>query len=103
MLLSLSQAGAAALGHVAGDSAEVNSALQRHVDDWERVARRAFFRSYRKAMSGHPSYPADAATAEALMTLFLAEQAISQVGDALVQRATGVGSAMRRLLQVAQR
>ncbi|MBU1223713.1 MAG: maltose alpha-D-glucosyltransferase [Gammaproteobacteria bacterium] len=103
MLLSLSQAGAAAMGHVAGDSAEVNSALQRHVDDWERVARRAFFRSYRKAMTGHPSYPADAATAEALMTLFLAEQAISQVSDALVQRATGVGSAMRRLLQVAQR
>jgi maltose alpha-D-glucosyltransferase/alpha-amylase len=103
MLLSLSQAGATALDHVAGDSAEVNSALQRHVDDWERVARRAFFRSYRKAMTGHPSYPADAATSEALMTLFLAEQAISQVSDALVRRATGVGSAMRRLLQVAQR
>ncbi len=103
MLLSLGMAGAAALAEVAADSPETGAALQRHVDDWERAARRAFFQSYRKAMAGHPSYPAEPATAEALMTLFLAEKAILQVSDALARHSAGVGAAMRRLTQVAQR
>jgi len=103
MLLSLSEAGAAALDHVAGDSAEAVAALRGLVDDWELQARKAFFRSYRKAMSGHPSYPADAAAAEALLTLFLAGKAISGVRGALARHAVSVASSMRRLIQVAQR
>ncbi|KVW93059.1 alpha-amylase [Thiobacillus denitrificans] len=103
MLLSLSEAGAAALGEVASDSPEVGAALQHHVDDWERAARRAFFQRYRKAMTGHPSFPANPAEAEALMTLFLAEKTILQVNDALARHSTGVGAAMRRLIQVTRR
>ncbi|PKO73091.1 MAG: alpha-amylase, partial [Betaproteobacteria bacterium HGW-Betaproteobacteria-17] len=103
MLLSLSEVGAAALAEVAADSPEVGAMLQRHVDDWERAARRAFFQSYRKAMTGHPSFPADPAEAEALMTLFLAEKSILQVNVALARDSAGVGAAMQRLIQVARR
>ena len=103
MLLSLSEAGAAALDEAAADSAEVGAALQVHVDDWEQAAQRAFLRSYRKAMSGHPSYPTDAAEVEALMTLFLAEKAIAKVSSALVQYSAGVGASMRNLIRVARR
>jgi len=103
MLLSLSEAAAAALDEAAADSAEVGAALQVHVDDWEQAAQRAFLRSYRKAMTGHPSYPADAAEVEALMTLFLAEKAIAKVSSALVQYSAGVGASMRNLIRVARR
>jgi maltose alpha-D-glucosyltransferase/alpha-amylase len=103
MLLSLGEAGATALERVAGDSAEAGVALQRQVDEWEALARKAFLRSYRRAMSGHPAYPADAVAAEALLTLFLAEKAIADASDALVRHAPGTGAALRRLLQVAQR
>ena len=103
MLLSLSEAGAAALTEAAGDSAEASAALQPHVDDWERAARRAFFQSYRKAMAGHPSLPAEPAEVDALLTLFLAEKAIARVSGALTQHSACVGAAMRRLIQVAQR
>lgn len=101
MLISLGEAGAAALDLVVGESSEARAALQHHVDDWERRACRAFFRSYGKAMSGHPSYPA-ATTADVLVTLSLAETAISRVSDVLARRSANVGGAMRRLLQVAQ-
>ncbi|MBU1395784.1 MAG: hypothetical protein KKE84_06530, partial [Gammaproteobacteria bacterium] len=100
---SLGMAGAAALGEVTADSPEAGAALQRHVDDWERAACRTFFQSYRKAMAGHPSFPADPAEAEALMTLFLAERSILQVNDALARDSAGIGAAMRHLIQVARR
>jgi len=103
MLHSLSEAGAAALNHVTGDVPDTDAALQGHVEDWERVAHKAFYRSYRRAMGGHPSHPADAAAAEALMTLFLVEKAISRVNDALTRHEAGVGSCLRLLLRAAQR
>jgi maltose alpha-D-glucosyltransferase/alpha-amylase len=103
MLLSLGEAGAAALDRVAGDSAEAGAALQRRVDEWETLARKAFLRSYRRGMAGHPAYPADAAAAEALLTLFLAQKAIADASDALERHAPGTGAALRRLLQVARR
>ncbi len=103
MLFSLGEAGAAALDHVAGDSSEAAAALQRDVDDWTRRACRAFFRSYGKAMSGHPSYPAAAAAADALVILAMAEIAISNVSDVLARHSATVGGAMRRLVHLAQR
>jgi maltose alpha-D-glucosyltransferase/alpha-amylase len=103
MLFSLSEAGAAALDHLVGDPAETSVVLQGHVDEWERLAGRTFFRSYRKAMAGHPSCPAAVTAAEALVTLSLAERAISKVNDAIAQHLLTTGSAMRRLLQMAQR
>ncbi len=103
MLQSLGKAGATALGEVTADSPEAGAALQRHVDDWEQAAQQAFLQGYRKAMAGHPSYPAESAEAEALITLFLAERLILQVNDALAQDSAGVGAAMRHLIQLAQR
>jgi maltose alpha-D-glucosyltransferase/alpha-amylase len=103
MLLSISQVGSAALDHVAADTVAACAELQRHVDDWEGRAHKAFYRSYRKAMNGHPSHPADAEAADALMTLFLAEMAIAPVSDALARHADSVASAMRHLLLVAER
>ena len=101
MLLSLGEAGTAALNQVAADAPEVRVTLQAYVDDWELKARKALFRSYRKAMDGHPSYPADPAEADALLTLFLAEKAIDDATRALEQHAASVGGSLRRLLQVA--
>jgi maltose alpha-D-glucosyltransferase/alpha-amylase len=103
ILLSLGEAGDTALDRVTGDLPEARAALQRTVDDWEGLAHQAFFRSYRRAMNGHPSHLADAAVADTLLTLLLAEKAISDVRVALAQHMPGVGAAMRRLIQVAQR
>jgi maltose alpha-D-glucosyltransferase/alpha-amylase len=103
MLLSLGEAGASALDRVAGDSAEAGAALQRQVDAWETLARKAFLRSYRRGMAGHPAYPADADAAEALLTLFLAQKAIADASDALERHAPGTGAALRRLLLVTRR
>jgi maltose alpha-D-glucosyltransferase/alpha-amylase len=103
MLLSLGEAGAAALDRVAADSAEAGTVLQRQVDEWEVLARKAFLRSYRRAMAGHPVHPVDTVTAEALLTLLLADKAIADADDALARQAPGTGAALRRLLQVSRR
>jgi hypothetical protein len=87
----------------AGEPAEVRAPLLRHLDEWERMARRAFLRSYRKAMSGQPSCPASATEAEALMVLAMAELAVSRIDSALVRHSSAVGSAMWRLIQLAER
>ena len=94
--------GAAALELLA-EPQESGEGLRAQVDAWERLANRSFFRSYRKAMAGHPSCPATPAAAEALVTLSLAERAIAAVTRALEEHALNAGAAMRRLLQVAQR
>jgi len=103
MLLSFAEAGAAALDHVAGDSAEALAALRPHVDEWEALARRSFFRAYRRAMGRHPSHPSNAAAAEALVALFMAEKALADLDRELAEHSATVGAAMRRLVQVAQR
>jgi maltose alpha-D-glucosyltransferase/alpha-amylase len=103
MLWSLSEAGAAAMEGRSGDSAEARAPLLRHLDEWERLARRAFLRSYRKAMSGHPSCPASAAETEALLILSLAELAVSRIDGALSRHSSTAGSAMWRLVQLAER
>ncbi len=103
LLLSLSEAGAAALEQVAGDSAEVLETLRPRVDEWERLARRQFWRAYRKTMAGHPSLPADVGAAEALVALFMAEKALTDVEQQLARHAPTLGGALRRLAQVAQR
>lgn len=103
MLYSLSDAGAAVLEPIVFDSAEAAAALTRQVDEWERLARRAFFRSYRQGMSGHLSCPSSPAAAEALATLSLVELGTANVSRALARHSTTVASAMRRLIRVAQR
>ncbi len=107
MLASLGMAGAAALAQADWDlpqqGAEMAANRQLQVDTWERLASKAFFRSYRQAMKGHPTYPAEVAVAEVLLTLFLAEKAIAELSDALKQSSVAVGSALRRLLRLVRR
>jgi maltose alpha-D-glucosyltransferase/alpha-amylase len=102
MLLSLSEAGDAAL-ELGGGPAEVRAALAGQVEDWGRLARRAFYRSYRRAMSGHPSCPAAPAATEALVVLSLTELAAARATSALAGHAATVGTPMRLLVQLARR
>ena len=102
MLLSLSEAAAVALEHVSGHLTRLDPALQQQLDNWVRRSCETFFRNYRKAMAGHPSCPADRAAADALVTLSLLEQVIARVNKNLESHSLATGSAMRRLLQVAQ-
>ena len=103
MLLSLGEVGATALARVASDSPDAGTLLQQEVDMWEGLARRTFFRSYRRTMGEHRVHPADPNTAEALLTLFLARRAIADAREALDRVAPGTAAALRRVLQVAQR
>jgi maltose alpha-D-glucosyltransferase/alpha-amylase len=102
MMYSLGRAGTKALEHVAGDSPEAAAALQGYADDWEALARRAFFRSYSKAMTGHSSHLGDRDVARALLALFVAERAIADASAALLARSPGVGGILRRLLREVQ-
>ena len=102
MMHSLGRAGAKALEHVAGDTAEAAATLQRHVDSWESLARRTFLRSYRKAMTGHSSHVADAEAAKALLAMFMVENAVTDVSHALLRHDPAVGAALRRLVRVAK-
>jgi maltose alpha-D-glucosyltransferase/alpha-amylase len=103
MMHAFAEVGASAMDHVAGDSAEVSAALQTHVDEWETLARRTFFRSYRKAMAQHAVYPDDADEVEALLSLFMAERMLGLLDNGLVLHSSKVGAAMKWLIQVAQR
>ena len=105
MLNSLGKAGSVALDldQEAGDTAEGRAALQRRVEDWEALARQAFFRNYRRAMRGHPLHPADSTVSRVLLGLFLAEKAIAEVSRALARHASSVGASMQRLTRVARR
>jgi hypothetical protein len=102
MLGSLGEAGGAVLDHLGLDAADGGSALLGQVEAWERLACRTFYRSYRKGMAGHPSCPASAVAAEALVTLALAQRSLAGVSGALARHALNPGGAMRRLLHVAQ-
>jgi maltose alpha-D-glucosyltransferase/alpha-amylase len=103
LLWSLGEAGAAALRPRTGEPPEARALLARHLDAWERLARRAFLRSYRKAMSGHPSCPAVAAEAEALLILSMAELAVSRVDRGLTRHSATVGGDLWLLAKLAER
>ena len=102
MLLSFSNAGATALDHVGGDSAEAITSLRTYVDDWETLAHRTFFRSYRREMSKHEIHPSNVAAAEVLTALFMMEKTLADAHRALSQHSNTVGVAIRRLIQVAK-
>ncbi len=111
MLASLGMVGTAALVLADEEMPELGAEIatnratnmQRQVDAWEKLASKAFFRSYRQAMKGHPTYPAEVAVVEVLLTLFLAEKVIAELSDALNQSSVAVGGALRRLLRLVRR
>lgn len=104
MLFSFSEVAEAALGHVhpTTGSPETGAALRQLVEDWQALAMRDFFRSYRRAMKGHSLFPSDARAADALITLFLIEKTTASLNGALQQHSKTAGPAMRRLIQISQ-
>ena len=103
MLLSFSEAAAAALDHVAADLPEKGTTLRQQIDNWQALASRDFFKSYRRAMKGHALFPADARIADTLVTLFMIEKASASVSTALTQRSKTIDAAVQRLVRLAQR
>ena len=103
MLLSFSEAAAAALDHVVADLPEKGTALRQQIDNWQALASRDFFKSYRRAMKGHALFPADARIADTLVTLFMIEKASASVSNELTQRSKTMDVAVQRLVQLAQR
>jgi maltose alpha-D-glucosyltransferase / alpha-amylase len=104
LLLSIESVGDDALHRLADVSnpPDALTPLRRQVDVWAQLARRALLRSYRKAMLGHAVYPTDSRAADAMLTFFLAEKAITEVNAALDQPGAEAIDAIRRLLRVAQ-
>lgn len=104
MLFSFSEVADAAMGHIYATAAftEAGAALRQHIEGWQALAIRDFFRSYRRAMKGHSLFPSDARAANAFVTLFLIEKATASLSSALRQRSKSAGPAMQLLIQLSQ-
>jgi maltose alpha-D-glucosyltransferase/alpha-amylase len=100
MLLSFSQAAAAALDEVTVDSPESCSMLQHHADEWHALATRHFFRSYRKAMAGDNLFPSSPGEAEAQVMLFTIGKTAASLTSALTQQSRTVGHLMQELVRL---
>ncbi len=79
MLRSFSYAAKTALQQRGNQRPEKRKQLARGIDEWERQISRAFLDSYRAAVVGCSSIPADDATFQRLLDLFLLEKALYEV------------------------
>jgi maltose alpha-D-glucosyltransferase/alpha-amylase len=102
MLLSFSQAAAAALDEVAADSPASAGMLRHHADEWHALAVRHFYRSYRKAMAGDDLFPSGPGQAEALLMLFTIGKAATSLDSALQQQAKTPGHLMHELVRLSR-
>ena len=100
MLLSFSQAAAAALEEVTVDSPESCSMLQHHADEWQALAARHFLKSYRKAMAGDTLFPSSPGEAEAQVMLFMMGKTAASLASALTQQSRTVGHLMQELVRL---
>jgi maltose alpha-D-glucosyltransferase/alpha-amylase len=102
MLLSFADVASKALERVAGDSVAAAEQLRPHAAAWEALVSKTFRDSYRKAMSGHGLLPASHSNGAVLLTLFMADKAVAKLNSELEQRATTVGSTLRKLIEIAR-
>jgi maltose alpha-D-glucosyltransferase/alpha-amylase len=102
MLLSFSQAAAAALAEVTVDSPESCGTLERHAEEWHALATRHFFRSYRKAMAGDNLFSSIPGEAEAQMVLFMMAKTATSLASALAQQSRTAGHLMRELIRLSR-
>jgi maltose alpha-D-glucosyltransferase/alpha-amylase len=102
MLLSFSQAAAAALDEVTVDSPESCGTLECHAEEWHALATRHFFRSYRKAMAGDNLFPSNPGDAEAQIMLFMMGKAAASLAIALAQQSRTAGHLMRELIRLSR-
>ena len=79
MLRSLAYAAAVAVRRGASERPNESAQLTALAEAWETQARQAFLDSYRAAIDGCVTWPADPATAARLIDLFLIEKALYEV------------------------
>jgi maltose alpha-D-glucosyltransferase/alpha-amylase len=102
MLLSFSQAAATALDEVAADSPDSVGMLRRHTEEWQGLAARHFFRSYRKAMAGHELFPSTPGDAETQITLFMVAKCAASLSSVLAQHTKTTGHLMGELIRLSR-
>jgi maltose alpha-D-glucosyltransferase / alpha-amylase len=86
MLRSINYAAIAGLLGSAEDRTEDLRALEPLALEWERRTAAAFMQGYRETIGDCPSYPADPATARALLDLFVLEKAFYEMSYELSNR-----------------
>jgi maltose alpha-D-glucosyltransferase/alpha-amylase len=80
MLRSLDYAATAAARSVTDHDESRTDAVRTHAVEWRDEAQRVFMASYREALGDCPVWPADGATAVAVLRLFSLEKALYEVG-----------------------
>ncbi len=86
MLRSFSYAAATAVRQMTEIQPAAETVLTDRGEEWRRQVSAAFLGRYRAVMAGTPSYPADPAAAEALITFFTLEKALYEIGYELANR-----------------
>jgi maltose alpha-D-glucosyltransferase/alpha-amylase len=100
MLFSFWEAAGTAVENLICEYPEAGPGLRQHVENWRALATGEFFRSYRRAMKGHPLFPPEAAVVDTLVTLFMVEKAVASVNNALTQQLKSADGPMRRLIEL---
>jgi len=91
MLRSFAYAAASGVRQMAEIQPAAADMLQERGEEWRRQVTTAFLQRYRSVIAGTPSYPEDAAQADALLAFFTLEKAIYEVGYELASRPAWVG------------
>jgi maltose alpha-D-glucosyltransferase/alpha-amylase len=91
MMRSINYAAVAGLLGSVDDRGADTTALEPLAHDWELRTTAAFLDGYRATIAGCPSYPADAADAQALLDLFILEKAFYEVSYELANRPSWLG------------
>jgi maltose alpha-D-glucosyltransferase/alpha-amylase len=79
MVRSFSYAARTALQQRGNHRPEMRDQLVRAIGEWERQMIGAFVKNYRAAAAGCPSIPADDATFQCMLDLFLLEKALYEI------------------------
>jgi len=100
MLRSFNYAAHAALLHTATDRPELLTVLEPFTRDWEQRTNAAFLAGYAAAAQDCPAYPADPASARALIELFVLEKAFYELRYELDNRPDWVAVPLGGLSQM---
>lgn len=98
MLRSFSYAAAVALGRCTAERPMDHQRLQPYAEEWEAAAAAAFLSGYREGVGDCACWPAEAAQARQLITLFMLEKALYELRYELDHRPDWVGIPLAGLL-----
>jgi maltose alpha-D-glucosyltransferase/alpha-amylase len=100
VLRSYNYAAHAALNQISSERPALHEASVPVLAEWEAIAREGLLRSYRTAIAGASSYPADPDEAESLLDLFLIEKALYEIRYELDNRPSWLTVPLAGLLQM---